>query len=190
MGFPFFRKRRNRKAIHSQFVAGWPPPTLEPDQNDVVETSEGKDDVQIKHHDFEALSPRVQSTIETDMYRKRHWIFGVAHDIAISRTFTTSIMVVITFNLLMMGVEVDATSNLGPGEPTPAAFLVINVIIVVVFLFELVIKFLAYGPYNVMFGPDKWWNIFDIVIVITSVIETVLEFAAGTASGAAVDGRI
>jgi len=81
----------------------------------------------------------------------------------------------------MMGVEVDATSNLGPGEPTPAAFLVINVIIVVVFLFELVIKFLAYGPYNVMFGPDKWWNIFDIVIVLTSVIETVLEFAPVTA---------
>jgi len=168
----------------SPFVAGWPPsPTLEPDQDDVVEMSENKDDIQMKNHglDVRSLSPRMQSTTETDMHHKRHWIFGVAHDIAISRTFSTTIMLVITFNLLMMGVEVDATSNLGPGEPTPAAFLVINVIIVVVFLFELVIKFLAYGPYNVMFGPDKWWNIFDIVIVLTSVIETVLEFAPVTA---------
>ena len=122
------------------------------------------------------LKDRLPSTVsEANKHHNQHWIFLGAYKIAMSRFFSTSIMIVIAFNLLMMGIEVDTTSALAPGEPTPPFFLICNVVIVVIFIFELAIKFLAYGPTNVLFGPEKWWNLFDILIVMTSVIETVLD---------------
>lgn len=123
-----------------------------------------------------ALEPRLKaSSSEAQKHHNQHWVFGAAFKVASSPIFSTFIMLVIAFNLLMMGVEVDATSALQPGEATPPFFLVCNIAIVVIFIFELAIKFLAYGPTGVLLGPEKWWNIFDIIIVITSIIETILD---------------
>lgn len=123
-----------------------------------------------------ALKPRLNSCAsEAQKHHSQNFIFGAAFKVARSHIFSTFIMLVIAFNLLMMGIEVDATSALKPGEPTPAFFLVCNIAIVVIFIFELTIKFLAYGPRGVLLGPEKWWNLFDIIIVITSIIETILD---------------
>ena len=126
-----------------------------------------------------ALKPRLNSCAsEAQKHHSQNFIFGAAFKVAHSHIFSTFIMLVIAFNLLMMGIEVDATSALKPGEPTPAFFLVCNIAIVVIFIFELTIKFLAYGPRGVLLGPEKWWNLFDIIIVITSIIETILDMDA------------
>lgn len=122
-----------------------------------------------------SLKPRFASVSEAQKFHNQHWIFGAAFKVASSPIFSTFIMLVIAFNLLMMGVEVDATSELQPGEATPPFFLVCNIAIVVIFIFELTVKFLAYGPTGVLLGPERWWNLFDILIVITSIIETLLD---------------
>ena len=133
-----------------------------------------------------ALKPRRNScTSEAEKHHNQHWVFGAAFKVASSPIFSTFIMLVIAFNLLMMGIEVDATSALKTGEATPPFFLVCNIAIVVIFIFELTIKFLAYGPSGVLLGPERWWNLFDIIIVITSIIETILDMDAWNCLGIA-----
>ena len=75
----------------------------------------------------------------------------------------------------MMGVEVDLATHLPPGEELPPGYLYVNIIIVCIFIFELAIKLTAYGLRLFFCGSEYLWNWFDVVIVVTSLVETIMD---------------
>jgi len=113
----------------------------------------------------------------------RRWAFGLAS----SATFQACIMLLILLNLVMLGVEVDVASSLGPEEEDPVIFQVLNITIVVVFIFEIVVKIMGFGFNHFFYGPERWWNAFDLVIITTSVIETFLDLLTKTMESSTVD---
>ena len=40
---------------------------------------------------------------------------------------------------------------------------------------EIVVKIMGFGFNHFFYGPERWWNAFDLVIITTSVIETFLD---------------
>lgn len=84
------------------------------------------------------------------------------------------IMALILLNLVLLGVEVDVSSTLGQDD-IPRWFDVVNVIIVSVFTLELIMSFVAFGFNTFFCGPDRFWNIFDFVIITLSVFETAVQ---------------
>ena len=95
-------------------------------------------------------------------------------------------MLLILVNLVLLGIEVDVASSLPPDED-PEWFQTLNVIIVLVFVSEILLKFLAHGCIEFFCGPDKLWNIFDLCIISASVLETVTEFVASAISVGSMD---
>jgi len=100
---------------------------------------------------------------------------NLAGRIVSSNIFSNGVQLLIMINLIILGVEVDISANLRPGEEPPI-FEVVNNIIVVLFLGELLMKWAAYGCREFFCGPERLWNIFDFVIVGLSLLETAMEF--------------
>eukprot|EP00913_Durusdinium_trenchii_P001436 g1329.t1 len=115
------------------------------------------------------------------------WLCEAAHRVAASSIFSTSIMLVIAFNLVMMGVEVDLATHLPPGEELPPGYLYVNIIIVCIFIFELAIKLTAYGLRLFFCGSEYLWNWFDVVIVVTSLVETIMDVVTKANVGNSLD---
>lgn len=87
------------------------------------------------------------------------------------------VMALILLNLILLGVEVDVSATLGAND-IPGWFEVVNAIIVLVFVAELSLMIVGYGPKKIFFGRDRWWNIFDFAIVALSAVETFVQFSA------------
>jgi len=100
---------------------------------------------------------------------------AVALTIVHSASFTYAITFLILVNMVILGIEVDVASTLPPYQE-PRWFGLINLTIVVIFVAELVLKFVAYGCRGFIHGPERWWNLFDVIIIGTSVMETIMEF--------------
>ncbi|CAE7828106.1 Scn11a [Symbiodinium microadriaticum] len=100
---------------------------------------------------------------------------AVALTIVHSASFTYAITFLILVNMVILGIEVDVASTLPPYQE-PRWFGLINLTIVVIFVAELVLKFVAYGCRGFIHGPERWWNLFDVIIIGTSVLETIMEF--------------
>lgn len=114
------------------------------------------------------------------------FLSGIAHTIVSSSIFQAGIMLLILINLVLLGVEVDVASTLPPGEEPPW-FQTVNVIIVLIFVAEIVLKFVAHGCRDFFCGPDRWWNNFDLAIIAASVFETAMELIASAISVGSVD---
>lgn len=110
-----------------------------------------------------------------------------AFHLASSATFQASIMLLILLNLIMLGIEVDVSSSLKPDEEDPVVFQVLNIVIVIVFIFEIAVKMAGFGCAHFFFGPERWWNCFDLIIIITSVFETFLDILTKTIEASTVD---
>ncbi|CAE7214995.1 Scn11a, partial [Symbiodinium microadriaticum] len=94
--------------------------------------------------------------------------------LVMSTVFKVGMPLVIFVNLVLLGVEVDVSSPFPPGDD-PRAFFIMNSVIVVIFVLEILLKLVAYGCRGFFFGSDKWWNLFDLFIVVLSVFETLAE---------------
>eukprot|EP00439_Symbiodinium_sp_Y106_P008892 s1002_g1.t1 len=77
-----------------------------------------------------------------------------------SAWFTYLIQATILVNLIILGVEVDTAARLSPGDE-PQGFWVANVVIVLIFVLELLMKLLAHGVRQFFCGSERWWNLFD-----------------------------
>lgn len=100
-----------------------------------------------------------------------------ARRIVQSSWFRASVPVVILTNLILLGVEVDASADLPPNEHLEG-FYTANLIIVSVFFVEILLKLKAYGCHEMFCGPDKWWNWSDLLIFCLSIFEIVAEAVA------------
>jgi len=91
-----------------------------------------------------------------------------------STWFAYGIMLLIVVNMVIMGIEVDTLAPL-PIDEEPAWFGIVNNVIVSIFFAELILKFIAFGCTGFFFGREKWWNVFDLIIVGASLIEMVTD---------------
>ncbi|CAE7360827.1 Scn11a [Symbiodinium natans] len=101
------------------------------------------------------------------------WALRIVH----ASWFRASIPVVILTNLILLGVEVDASASLPPNQQLEG-FHIANLVIVCLFFGEILLKLKAFGCHEMFCGSDKWWNWSDLVIFILSVFEIVAEAVA------------
>ncbi|CAJ1347136.1 unnamed protein product [Effrenium voratum] len=103
----------------------------------------------------------------------------IMQKIVVSNVFVYLIMGLILVNLLLLGIEIDTAASFGQND-VPTWFESVNMVIVLVFVFEIVLKLLAYGCYEFFRGPDGAWNIFDFFIVALSSVETLIDLWASS----------
>lgn len=103
-----------------------------------------------------------------------------------SNLFVYGIMTLIFINLLMLGIEVEISASLGTND-IPQWFEIVNLVIVVIFVLEITLKFFAFGCRKFFLGPDGHWNMFDLVIILLSVLETALDGWAASQSASQVE---
>ncbi|CAL1128628.1 unnamed protein product [Cladocopium goreaui] len=106
---------------------------------------------------------------------------SVAKLIVKSPFFAYAVTSIITFNLIILGIEVDVSTKLGQ-EDIPEWFGICNLIVVILFTLEMSISLFAQGCGVFFCGRERWWNLFDLLIIIVSVLETILDFWATSES--------
>eukprot|EP00913_Durusdinium_trenchii_P034790 g32544.t1 len=79
-------------------------------------------------------------------------------------------MMVIMLNVILLGVEVDVSTDLGQDD-IPKWFGWVNSVIVLFFVFE-----------EYWCGPEASWNIMDAIIIAVSLVETGIDIWAQTAA--------
>ena len=90
-----------------------------------------------------------------------------------SHYFSFCIMTLIFINLVLLGIEVDVSASLGQND-IPRWFETVNFVIVAIFLLELLLKMYTRGCHAFFAGDDGGWNIFDLCIVVVSLLESVI----------------
>eukprot|EP00931_Biecheleriopsis_adriatica_P100841 TRINITY_DN76082_c0_g1_i1.p1 TRINITY_DN76082_c0_g1~~TRINITY_DN76082_c0_g1_i1.p1 ORF type:complete len:667 (-),score=142.21 TRINITY_DN76082_c0_g1_i1:111-1862(-) len=93
-----------------------------------------------------------------------------------SEAFVNFFCLAILSNVVLMGAEADAEAvaalTVPPTEP-PAAYYVVNVIFLILFSIEIVLRVIAEGPREFLCGHHKAWNAFDSFLVVTSALEVI-----------------
>eukprot|EP00439_Symbiodinium_sp_Y106_P032461 s1150_g3.t2 len=84
--------------------------------------------------------------------------------------FSYAIMSVILFNLIFLGIEVSVTTQMGNND-IPVVFAIVNATVVLIFMVEVCMNFVAFGCAEFCLGKDRGWNLFDVVVISTSTLE-------------------
>ncbi|KAG7215220.1 hypothetical protein INR49_022680 [Caranx melampygus] len=95
--------------------------------------------------------------------RPQNNIQGMVFDFVTQQVFDISIMILICLNMVTMMVETDDQS-----EETEVVLYWVNFIFIVIFTGEFLLKLFALRHYYFTNG----WNIFDVVVVILSIVGT------------------
>jgi len=132
--------------------------------------------------DFYAMQEKVQKSF-ISAFKEPPLVPGslCAYRIVNSKTFSAMISGLIFLNLVLLGAEVDASSGL-PLDVQLESFYVLNNILVSIFVVEVVLKVSAYKCRGFFSGIDRWWNLFDLLIVLLSVLEIVADLIAQSLS--------
>lgn len=131
-----------------------------------------------RHH---ANSASLSSDHATE-FRELNSPSAIADWIMRSQVFIYGIMFVILFNLVSLGIEVDIAAKVGQND-VPKYFDYMNLIVVIIFIMELAVNVTANGIYKFVCGGDWLWNIFDVIIVALSALETGTSFLASSPTG-------
>ncbi|KAK5872304.1 hypothetical protein PBY51_013019 [Eleginops maclovinus] len=102
-----------------------------------------------------------QPVYEDNLYMPQNKIQGMVFDFVTQQVFDISIMILICLNMVTMMVETDDQT-----EDTEEVLYWVNFIFIVVFTCEFVLKLFALRHYYFTNG----WNIFDVVVVILSIV--------------------
>lgn len=94
-----------------------------------------------------------------------------------SHMFVYAVTSVIVFNLVVLGIEVEASTHLGISD-IPTWFGLCNGIVVGLFTLELSVNLYAQGFSSFFCGRERWRNLFDLLIIVLSLLETVLDLWA------------
>ncbi|CAK9086705.1 unnamed protein product [Durusdinium trenchii] len=98
-----------------------------------------------------------------------------ANKIVSSGAFAYTITFFILLNVILLGIEVDYSASVGQFD-IPDWFNHMNTVIVLFFVLEIVLKFMALGCWDFWFGEDATWNFFEFLIIIVSVVDVALDF--------------
>ncbi|CAE7460338.1 Scn11a [Symbiodinium natans] len=128
----------------------------------------------IEAHDLRNLRlVRAMSSLGSVSLRTR------AREAVQSGPFNALILFLIVVNAILLGVEIDVSSQLGEDE-IPSWFMVVNTAIVGIFVLEIILKLIAMGCHDFWRGPQAGWNMFDVVIVALSTVEVLIDLFATT----------
>eukprot|EP00928_Gymnodinium_smaydae_P063053 TRINITY_DN4674_c0_g2_i1.p1 TRINITY_DN4674_c0_g2~~TRINITY_DN4674_c0_g2_i1.p1 ORF type:complete len:539 (+),score=61.16 TRINITY_DN4674_c0_g2_i1:78-1694(+) len=89
-----------------------------------------------------------------------------------SSYFDTFSAVLLLTNTIFLGVQVDYSYD----EQSSFPLFVIDTIYAALFATEIILRLLADGLRGFFFGVDRYWNLFDFVVVGLSSIDTVFSF--------------
>ena len=134
----------------------------------------------------QAASQVARSTAQNRQEEEIKTTRDIIRQMVSSNLFVYGVMGLIFVNLLMLGIEVEISIPLGQDE-IPTWFETVNLVIVGVFVVEIILKFIGFGLKEFFCGADGHWNIFDLVIILLSVMETVLDFWAASQSSSQVE---
>lgn len=107
---------------------------------------------------------------------------SLAVRVVASPFFVYAVTTVIVFNLVILGIEVDASTTLGQND-IPGWFTVCNGFVVAFFTCELSINLYAQGCSGFFCGQERWWNLFDLIIIVLSLLETALDLWVALSNG-------
>lgn len=93
-----------------------------------------------------------------------------------SHYFANFVSLCIILNVILLGVEVDVAGSLSL-EEAPTWLWIMNALIVGLFVVEIIVKWIALG-WDFWVGPEYRWNIFDLVIILISVVDAILDRVA------------
>ncbi|CAK8999857.1 unnamed protein product [Durusdinium trenchii] len=138
------------------------------DHNIQLQFAEKKNKDQAKIQD-----PTVEGSSNSLKYTSCFMVKG--QQFVASNAFNYTILFLILLNLVLLGIEVDLASGMPYGE-SPAWFAEINLLVVGIFCFEVIAKIFFFGIRHFFCGREPWWNIFDFMVVLLSVLEVLIEF--------------
>jgi len=104
-----------------------------------------------------------------------------ANVVSSSQYFANFVSLCIIFNVILLGVEVDVAGSLSL-EEAPTWLWIMNALIVGLFVVEIIVKWIALG-WDFWVGPEYRWNIFDLVIILISVVDAILDRVAEEKQG-------
>jgi len=102
--------------------------------------------------------------------------------IVASQAFQCAVFLAIFSNSLFLGYEVNEMA-VHPTDSRPAGFLVIDGVYTAFFLGELLFRGISEGCRSFWWSRDWHWNIFDVLVIATSVLELVLPLVMLNNSG-------
>eukprot|EP00930_Biecheleria_cincta_P100400 TRINITY_DN9203_c0_g1_i1.p1 TRINITY_DN9203_c0_g1~~TRINITY_DN9203_c0_g1_i1.p1 ORF type:complete len:618 (+),score=94.76 TRINITY_DN9203_c0_g1_i1:65-1855(+) len=131
--------------------------------------------VETRHRQMHSLVSRVTSTrVNIPLRCCRKWLkifFAQKH-------FDIFLLGIVTLNLLMLSIELEMENAIRPSERTNE-LTIANDIFNMLFIVELLAKWIAWGPRQYFTRPDWGWNLLDFVIVALSLVEFGLRVVAG-----------
>lgn len=133
----------------------------------------------------EELKRKRRSSMVTQMDRDSS-LRSLAKQLVKSPFFAYAVTTIITFNLIILGIEVDVSTHLGQDD-IPEWFGICNLVVVILFTLEMSISLFAQGCGVFFCGRERWWNLFDLVIIMVSLLETILDFWASSESNQSVN---
>jgi len=107
---------------------------------------------------------------------------GRAKELASSPSLGHFILILISINLVCLGVEVDLGTTLGQND-MPEWFNWFNLVVVCIFASEIVLKIVGLGIQDFVCGAERWWNVFDTLIIGASMVESFIEIFAKASLG-------
>jgi len=87
--------------------------------------------------------------------------------LAASDIFDSAMGFFIVLNVIVIGVSCDL-------EPQWRGWTFIDMAFAAIFLFEVLIKNFTMTPRVYFFGPDKYWHVFEIMLVVFAILEVVI----------------
>lgn len=100
---------------------------------------------------------------------------GLAKLLVTHSFFEATCALAILLNSITIGVEIDWSMQNATAPPDPA-FPALNVAFIVIFTIEVIIRCIASGLYFVSItNPDFGWNVFDVILVLSSIAEEALD---------------
>lgn len=109
------------------------------------------------------------STAYEDEHRTRFFLRRIVD----SRAFTSTCAFAILTNTIFIGIEVDTNMSgalTEPVEPVADWWKIVNRVFTAIFFLELAIRFAAYRS-ELFTNDDMYWNIWDVIVVASSILE-------------------
>eukprot|EP00811_Abedinium_folium_P021440 NODE_3055_length_2099_cov_14.654665.p1 GENE.NODE_3055_length_2099_cov_14.654665~~NODE_3055_length_2099_cov_14.654665.p1 ORF type:complete len:572 (+),score=73.48 NODE_3055_length_2099_cov_14.654665:144-1859(+) len=110
-------------------------------------------------------------------------VMRMIQTVATHPLFEKGVALVIFLNALVLGIKTDlAVNNLDRDDPE--GFEHANTAFTIVFIIELIIRAVHENTQFIrLVNPMVWWNLFDLLIVLTSVVEDLMNRTVGAGSG-------
>lgn len=106
--------------------------------------------------------------------RPENQLRAIIFDLVVHWVFEVSIMVCIILNILTMALSYEGSS-----KEYQSVLEDINLGFTIIFILEAVLKIIAFNPKGFWISG---WNRFDLFVVVSSVVDIILNLAGGTQS--------